>query len=212
VATVSGATFVCDNATGRKRNQNGAHYLQSTSKRAPPARVYLRQASQAATLSEASAETGPQGSLPKFGFNIGKRRKVHSLIWFCLKFVIATRVRPKTASNARMSQIVKSIVLSRCSPLPVFPNKQTFSVSSGMSQRGQIADVRHSLPFRLRPRRSSFPRMPTPMSRRAAPRARAARIAPWPQFHCGRGACRALVSIQCIRRNACWGSDSAASG
>src|SRR5436190_3232793 len=35
--------------------------------------------------------------------------------------------------------------------------------------------------LRLRSRPSSFPRMPTPMSRRAAPRARAARIAPWPQ-------------------------------
>ena len=70
----------------------------------------------------------------------------------------------------------------------------------------------HSLSCRLRPRPSSFPRMPTPMSRRAAPRARAARIAPWPQCRCERGACRALVSIKCIRRSAGWGSGSAASG
>jgi hypothetical protein len=74
------------------------------------------------------------------------------------------------------------------------------------------ADVCHTLPWRLRPRPSNFPKRPTPMSRRAAPRARAARIAPWPQCRCERGACRAQVSRQCTRRSGGWGSGSAGSG
>ena len=56
---------------------------------------------------------------------------------------------------------------------------------------GPIADVSHSLPFRLDRVRPAF-RESQRRCREKPPRARAARIAPW------------LVSIQCMRRSAGW--------
>jgi hypothetical protein len=56
--------------------------------------------------------------------------------------------------------------------------------------------------LRLNPRPSSFPRMPTRMSRKSARHAHTARIALWPRRRCGRGAYQAPGSALCTRHSA----------